>query len=93
MRQVIINIDALEPDSVLRCMPTKRIRMLNGKDKALLEKLFYMNEESAIVALRKFQLQKNVKTRKCPLAVAGLKKLVLRFEEIGSLEDRVRSGR
>ncbi|GFT77636.1 DUF4817 domain-containing protein [Nephila pilipes] len=67
--------------------------MLKGKDKALLVKLFYTNEESATVALRKFLLQKNMKTGKEPLTVAGLTKLVQRFEETGSLEDRVRSGR
>ncbi|GFU18321.1 hypothetical protein NPIL_496151 [Nephila pilipes] len=67
--------------------------MLSGKDKALLVKLFYMNEESATVALRKFRLQKNVQTGKRPLTVADLIKLVQQFEETGSLEDRVRSGR
>ncbi|GFT58481.1 hypothetical protein NPIL_334371 [Nephila pilipes] len=67
--------------------------MLSGKDKDLLMKLFYMNEESATVALRKFRLQKNEKTGKRSLTVANLVKLVQRFEEIGSLEDRVRSER
>ena len=56
-------------------------------------KLFYKNKESATVALRKFRLQKNVKTGQGPLTVAGLTKLVQRFEETGSLEDRVRSRR
>ena len=45
------------------------------------------------VALRKFRLQKNVKTGQGPLTVAGLTKLVQRFEETESFEDRVRSGR
>ncbi|GFT38588.1 hypothetical protein NPIL_170341 [Nephila pilipes] len=48
---------------------------------------------SGIVALRKFRLQQNVKTGKGPLTVAGLTKLVQRFETTGSLEDRVRCGR
>ncbi|GFS98429.1 DUF4817 domain-containing protein [Nephila pilipes] len=52
-----------------------------------------MNEESATVALRKFRLQKNVKSGNRPLTVAGFTKLVQRFEENGSLQDRVRSGR
>ncbi|GFS68229.1 uncharacterized protein NPIL_249461 [Nephila pilipes] len=52
-----------------------------------------MNEESATVALRKFKLQKNVKTGKEPLTVADLTKLAQRFEETGSPEDRVRSER
>ncbi|GFU95403.1 DUF4817 domain-containing protein [Trichonephila clavipes] len=62
-------------------------------DKALLVKLFYMNEESATIALRKFRVQKNVKSGKGPLAPAGLLKLVKRFEETGKLEDRARAGR
>ncbi|GFS39148.1 hypothetical protein NPIL_558721 [Nephila pilipes] len=52
-----------------------------------------MNEESATVAPRKFRLQKNVQTGKKPLTVADPIKLVQRFEETGSLEDRVSSGR
>ncbi|GFT98435.1 hypothetical protein TNCV_4625741 [Trichonephila clavipes] len=62
--------------------------MLNAPDKALLVKLFYMNEESATIALRKFRVQKNVKSGKGPLTPAGLLKLVKRFEETGKLEDR-----
>ncbi|GFU90619.1 DUF4817 domain-containing protein [Trichonephila clavipes] len=64
--------------------------MLSAPDKALLVKLFYMNEESATIALHKFRVQKNVKSRKGP---AGLLKLVKRFEETGKLEDRARAGR
>ncbi|GFV57911.1 hypothetical protein TNCV_1599031 [Trichonephila clavipes] len=67
--------------------------MLSAPDYALLVKSFYMNEESAIIALRKFQVQKNVKNGKGPLTPAGLLKLVKRFEETGKLEDRARTGR
>ncbi|GFY26283.1 DUF4817 domain-containing protein [Trichonephila clavipes] len=67
--------------------------MLSAPDKALLVKLFYMNEESATIALRKFRVQKNVKSGKGPLTPAGLSKLVKRFEETGKLEDRARAGR
>ncbi|GFT00321.1 DUF4817 domain-containing protein [Trichonephila clavipes] len=67
--------------------------MLSALDKALLVKLFYMNEESATIALRKFQIQKNVKSGKDPLTPADLLKLVKRFEETGKLEDRARAGR
>ncbi|GFV04318.1 hypothetical protein TNCV_919391 [Trichonephila clavipes] len=52
-----------------------------------------MNEESATIALRKFQVQKNVKSRKGPLTPLGLLKLVKRFEETGKMEDRARAGR
>ncbi|GFV80905.1 DUF4817 domain-containing protein [Trichonephila clavipes] len=67
--------------------------MLSVPDKALLVKLFYMNEESATIALRKFRVQKNVKSGKGPLTPAGLLKLVKRFEETGKLEDRAQAGR
>ncbi|GFV85846.1 DUF4817 domain-containing protein [Trichonephila clavipes] len=67
--------------------------MLSAPDKALLVKLFYMNEESATIALRKFRVQKNVKSGKSPLTPAGLLKFVKRFEETGKLEDRARAGR
>ncbi|GFV49145.1 DUF4817 domain-containing protein [Trichonephila clavipes] len=67
--------------------------MLSAPDKALLVKLFYMTEESATIALRKFRVQKNVKSGKGPLTPAGLLKLVKRFEETGKLEDRARAGR
>ncbi|GFT44523.1 hypothetical protein TNCV_11581 [Trichonephila clavipes] len=49
--------------------------MLSAPDKALLVKLFYMNEESATIALRKFRVQKNGKSGKGPLTPAGLLKL------------------
>ncbi|GFV73870.1 DUF4817 domain-containing protein [Trichonephila clavipes] len=67
--------------------------MLSAPDKALLVKLFYMNQESATIALRKFQVQKNVKSGKGPLTPAGLLKLVKRLEETGKLEDRAQTGR
>ncbi|GFT65909.1 DUF4817 domain-containing protein [Trichonephila clavipes] len=67
--------------------------MLSAPDKALLVKLFYMNEKSATIALRKFRVQKNVKSGKGPLTPAGILKLVKRFEETGKLEDRARAGR
>ncbi|GFU03972.1 hypothetical protein TNCV_198571 [Trichonephila clavipes] len=67
--------------------------MLSAPDKALLVKLFYMNEESVTIALRKFRVQKNVKRGKGPLTPAGLLKLVKRFEETGKLEHRARAGR
>ncbi|GFV92836.1 DUF4817 domain-containing protein [Trichonephila clavipes] len=47
-----------------------------------------MNEESATIALRKFRVQKNVKSGKGPLTPSGLLKLVKHFEETGKLEDR-----
>ncbi|GFT44642.1 DUF4817 domain-containing protein [Trichonephila clavipes] len=52
-----------------------------------------MNEESATIVLRKFRVQKNVKSGKGPLTPASLLKFVKRFEETGKLEDRARAGR
>ncbi|GFW55741.1 hypothetical protein TNCV_121251 [Trichonephila clavipes] len=58
-------------------------------DKALLMKLFYMNEESATITLRKFRVQKNVMSGKVPLTPAGFLKLVKRFEETGVKSRRI----
>ncbi|GFU80636.1 DUF4817 domain-containing protein [Trichonephila clavipes] len=44
-------------------------------------------------ALRKFRVQKNVKSGKGPLTPAGLLRRVKHFEETGKLEDRARAGR
>ncbi|GFT96430.1 hypothetical protein TNCV_2144161 [Trichonephila clavipes] len=68
--------------------------MPSEKDKALLLQLFFMNNESATVAEHNFGFQKNVKTGKGLSTVSHhIIKLVHRFEETGSLEDRVRFGR
>ncbi|GFX80325.1 uncharacterized protein TNCV_3930781 [Trichonephila clavipes] len=58
-------------------------------DRALLVKLFYQNDNSAIVALRKFRILKGL--RKGLLTAKNLRLMVTKFEETGSLN--VRSGR
>ncbi|GFU19062.1 hypothetical protein TNCV_430951 [Trichonephila clavipes] len=58
-------------------------------DRALLVKLFYQNDNSAIVALRKFRTLKGM--RKGPLTAKNLRLMATKFEETGSLN--VRSGR
>ncbi|GFW18776.1 uncharacterized protein TNCV_1370301 [Trichonephila clavipes] len=58
-------------------------------DRASLVKLFYQNDSSAIVALRKFRTLKGM--RKGPLTAINLQLMVTKFEETGSLN--VRSGR
>ncbi|GFW81864.1 DUF4817 domain-containing protein [Trichonephila clavipes] len=58
-------------------------------DRALLVKLFYQNDNSAIVALRKFRTSKGM--RKGPFTAKNLRLMVTKFEETGSLN--VRSGR
>lgn len=67
--------------------------MLSAKDKALLIKLFYVNELPATIALYNFRVQKNVRSRKRPLTAAGLIQLIQWFEKTGTLEDSARSGR
>ncbi|GFU47563.1 uncharacterized protein TNCV_2442911 [Trichonephila clavipes] len=58
-------------------------------DRALLVKLFYQNDNSAIVALRKFWTLKGL--RKGPFTAKNLRLMVTKFEETGS--SNVRSGR
>ncbi|GFT22320.1 DUF4817 domain-containing protein [Trichonephila clavipes] len=58
-------------------------------DRALLVKLFYQNDHSTIVDLRKFRILKGM--RKGPLTAINLQLMVTKFEETGSLT--VRSGR
>ncbi|GFY27648.1 uncharacterized protein TNCV_910991 [Trichonephila clavipes] len=58
-------------------------------DRALLVKLFYQNDNSAIVVLRKFRTLKGM--RKGQLKAINLRLMVTKFEETGSLN--VRSGR
>ncbi|GFX52012.1 uncharacterized protein TNCV_4653411 [Trichonephila clavipes] len=58
-------------------------------DRALLVKLFYQNDNSVIVALRKFWTLKEM--REGPLTAKNLRLMVTKFEETGSLN--VRSGR
>ncbi|GFU14447.1 hypothetical protein TNCV_4866981 [Trichonephila clavipes] len=63
---------ALRRGSSSPCLATKSTRMLSGKDKAFLVKLFYMNGDSVTVALRKtngahFSLHGEVNTHNCRL--------------------------
>ncbi|GFY13505.1 hypothetical protein TNCV_4958751 [Trichonephila clavipes] len=57
-------------------------------DRALLVKLFYQNDNSAIVALRKFRTLKGL--RKGPLTAKNLQLMVIKFEELGSLNESFR---
>jgi hypothetical protein len=63
--------------------------LLRLPERALLVKLFYQNNNSALVALRKFRSLRG--KRKGPLTVKGLRKMVAKFEETGSFN--IRSGR
>ncbi|GFW55419.1 hypothetical protein TNCV_118031 [Trichonephila clavipes] len=63
--------------------------LLRLPDRSLLVQLFYQNNNSAIVALRKFRTLKGM--RRDPLTAKNLRLMVAKFEETGSLN--VRSGR
>ncbi|GFT11537.1 uncharacterized protein TNCV_2523521 [Trichonephila clavipes] len=65
------------------------IVQVNAANRALLLKLFYQNDNSAIVALQKFRTLMGL--RKCPLTATNLRLMVTKFEETKSLN--VRSGR
>ncbi|GFV79825.1 uncharacterized protein TNCV_1726501 [Trichonephila clavipes] len=58
-------------------------------DRALLVKLFYQNDNSAIVVVRKFRTLKGL--RKGPLTAKTLRVILTKFEETGLF--KVRSGR
>ena len=58
-------------------------------ERALLVKLNYMIQCNASTALREFRSRK--KLRKGPLSINGLKKIIKKFDETGSLT--IRSGR
>ena len=60
-------------------------------ERALLVKLYYMNQCNASAALREFRSRK--KLRKGPLSMNGLKKMIKKFEETGSLTIRAGRGR
>ncbi|GFV61386.1 DUF4817 domain-containing protein [Trichonephila clavipes] len=62
---------------------------LRLQDRALLVKLFYQNNNSAIVGLQKFRTLKGM--QKGPLTAINLRLMETKFEETGSLN--VRSGR
>ncbi len=60
-------------------------------DRALLVKLLYQNDNSPIVALRKFRSLKEI--RKGPLTVKGFRLMVDKFEETSSFTIRSGKGR
>lgn len=55
-------------------------------------KFFCVNQQSATIALRKFEFQKSVRVVKKHLASELLIKLARQFEETRKLEDRIKSG-
>ena len=59
--------------------------MLSLQDKALIIKLFYQNDESITVALKKFRTAKGVKEKTGPISLSGILKLVKRIEETSRL--------
>ena len=58
--------------------------MLTLRDRALLVKLYYQTNDNASAALREYRRLKGL--RKGPMTIAGLRKMVLRFENSGTLQ-------
>ena len=57
------------------------------KDRAILVKLFYKNNDSAPVALQKFRTLKGIKKGVGPMTANGLEKMIEKFEKTGSFDD------
>ncbi len=67
--------------------------MLPLTDQALLIKLFYMNGETATVALQKFCTEKGLKSTQAPISRPAIMKSVHCYEQKRRLEDCSRSNR
>ena len=70
--------------SLLECF----IMTLTMKDRALLLKLFYKNVECALTAIRRFWTLKSG-----PITTNGLRKVIAKFGETGSLDVKPGRGR
>lgn len=75
----------------IRC--TSNYDMLTLPEKALLVKVYYQNGESATAGLRSYRHRKGIRTGKGPMTIASVKRMVLKFEATGCLDDGPRSGR
>lgn len=58
---------------------------------ALLVKLYYLNKSNAAAALHEFRTQQKLRNR--PLSLNGLKKMITKYEEPGSLAIHAGRGR
>ncbi|GFT23603.1 DUF4817 domain-containing protein [Trichonephila clavipes] len=67
--------------------------MLTLPEKAVLVKLYYQNEECASAALRSYRHTKGIRRGNGPLTNAGVARMISKFEMMGCLDDRPRSGR
>ncbi|GBO27845.1 hypothetical protein AVEN_29603-1 [Araneus ventricosus] len=67
--------------------------ILSLKDRALLVKLFYKNGDCAAIALKKFRTLKGLRSCSGPMTAFGLKKMIDKFEESGSLDVKCGKGR
>ena len=63
--------------------------MLPLVDKSLLVKFYYLNQELAVEALQRFRTEKKMKKSSDLISPAGLISLIRRFEETGSVQDRL----
>lgn len=55
--------------------------------KGTVSKLYYKNRESATAALRSYCHKKGIRTGKSPMTIAAVKRMILKFEATGCLND------
>ncbi|GBN57629.1 hypothetical protein AVEN_214645-1 [Araneus ventricosus] len=63
------------------------------KDRVLLVKLFYKNGDCPAIALKKFWSLKGLRSGSGPMTAFGLKKMIDKFEELGSFDLKCGRGR
>ncbi|GBM86589.1 hypothetical protein AVEN_165890-1 [Araneus ventricosus] len=66
---------------------------LSLKDRALLVKFFYKNNDCAAIALKKFRTLKGLRSGSGSMTAFGLKKMIDKFEESGSFDVKCGRGR
>ncbi|GBN46715.1 hypothetical protein AVEN_149538-1 [Araneus ventricosus] len=57
--------------------------MLTLQEKALLVKLFYLNQQNSVAAVKEFRRMKQI--RRCPMFPCALRKMIWKFETTGKL--------
>ncbi|GBM91896.1 hypothetical protein AVEN_112923-1 [Araneus ventricosus] len=66
---------------------------LSFKDRVLLVKLFYKNDDCAAIALKKLRTLKDLRSGSDPMTAFGLKKMNDKFGESGSFDAKCGRGR
>ncbi|GBN36744.1 hypothetical protein AVEN_222292-1 [Araneus ventricosus] len=84
-------------DLILECQAN--VRFLHSvlsinvlENQALHVKLFYKNGDCAAIALKKFRTLKGLRSGSGPMTALGLKKMIVKFEESGSFDEKCGRG-